>query len=155
MNDAPQTSREAAVRLILGEMVPLLDRFDAASKMMNEGHGLFEADMRGLGAFMGRVEAVLQEAAETAAELRQLYARSIAGPGPGMRSHRAPVTSVPLKYLIACTLASSALVLGGMVAFNKLTVEQAYIGRAITKALPYLDEETKQKLEIAIRKSTK
>lgn len=155
MSDSPNTSREAAVRLILGEMVPLLDRFDAASKMMKEGHALFEDDMRGLGAFMGRVEAVLHEAADTAAELRKLYARSTAPANSRKGSKEAGPTYVPLKYLLLCTLTSAALVMGGMLAFNKLTIEQASIGRVVTKALPYLDQDTKRKLEDAIQRSSK
>lgn len=152
MNDSPHTSKEAAVRLILGEMGPLLDRFDAASKVMKDGHALFENDMRGLGALMGRLEAVLQEAAESAVEL-QRYARSAAPTNPGKRLKEVSSASVPIKYLVICCLASSALVMGGMLVFNMATIEQAGVGRAVMKSLPYLDQATKQKLEAAIQKS--
>ena len=153
MNDSPNTSKEAAVRLILGEMGPLLDRFDAASKMMKDGHTLFEKDMHGLGAFMGRIEAVLQEAAESAAALRQLYARSDAPTRPGHGLKGTSLAFVPIKHLVACCITSATLVLGGMLIFNTTMIKQANVGRAVMKSLPFLDQETKQKLEAAIRKS--
>jgi hypothetical protein len=153
MNAGPSTSKEAAVRLILAEMGPLLDRFDAASKVMKDGHALFEKDMHGLGAFMGRVEAVLQDAAESAAALRQLYARAPAPVDPAKRAQAASPASVPVKYLALCCVASSALVLAGMLMFNSSTIEQARVGRAVAMSLPYLDAATKEKLDAAIQKA--
>ncbi|MES3022800.1 MAG: hypothetical protein V4857_14580 [Pseudomonadota bacterium] len=141
------------MRLILGEMGPLLDRFDAASKVMKDGHALFEKDLHALGAFMGRIEAVLQEAAESAEALRQLYARPTAPVDPVKRLKTPGAASVPVKYLVMCSIASSAMVLAGMLVFNKTTIEQARVGHAILGALPYLDQATKQKLEAAIKKS--
>jgi hypothetical protein len=154
MNEAPTTSKEAAVRLILGEMGPLLDRFDAASLIMKEGHALFEKDMHGLGAFIGRIEAVLQEAAESAAVLQQHFARSATPAHSGKRHTSANSASVPLMHLVMCCVVSSSLVLGGMLVFNIATMEQARVGRAVAKSLPYLDQATKQKLEAAIQKSS-
>lgn len=152
MNELQNTSRDAAIRLILGEMGQLLDRVDAASMVMQEGHALLEKDMHGLGAFMGRIEAVLQEAAESAATL-QLFARSPAPRETGKRQVPASPASVPVKYLLACCLLSSASVLGGMLFFNRVTIEQAHVGRAVLKSLPFLDQPTRQKLEAAIQKS--
>jgi hypothetical protein len=152
MNEYQNTSKDAAVRLILGEMGSLLDRVDAASMVMKEGHILFEKDMHGLGAFMGRIEAVLQEAAESAAAL-QLCASAPAPRDTGKRQVATSPASVPVKYLLACCLVSSASVLGGMLFFNRVTIEQAHVGRAVLRSLPYLDQPTRQKLEAAIQKS--
>lgn len=159
MNDSAHTVKEAAVRLLLGEMGPLLDRVDAVSKVMQDGHTLFEGDMHALGAMMSRLEAVLQNAAESATLLQQQQQVVRARPaGQGSPAGRQTTTQqhfMPLTYLLACCIASSALVLGGMLLFNQATLEHARVGRAVAKSLPYLDPVTRQKLDAALQKSNR
>ncbi len=156
MIDAPHTSKEAALRLILGEMGPLLDRADAAAIIMKDGHALMEKDMTALGALMSRVEAVLQESSENATMLLQEQKALRAKPfGLGALQKPAPARTppFPLTSMLACCVASAALALGGLTLFNGATIEQARVGRAVTRSLPYLDPATRNKLEAAIQKS--
>jgi hypothetical protein len=158
MNDSAHTVKEAAVRLLLGEMGPLLDRVDAVSKVMQDGHALFEGDMHALGVMMSRLEAVLQDATESATLLQQQQQHAARAQlkgqfGPASRLTTAHPPSLPVKYLLACCVASSALVLGGMLIFDRATLEHARVGRAVAKSLPYLDPVTRQKLDAALQKS--
>lgn len=158
MSDSAHTVKEAAVRLLLGEMGPLLDRVDAVAKVMQDGHALFEGDMHALGAMMGRLEAVLQDAAENATVLQQQQqqqarARPAGHAGPAARPATARQPSLPLIHLLACCMASSALALGGMLWFDRAMIEHARVGRAVARSLPYLDPATRKKLDAALQQS--
>ncbi|WLI87835.1 hypothetical protein Q4S45_13925 [Massilia sp. R2A-15] len=157
MTDASQTVKEATVRTILGEMGPLLDKVDTIARLMTDGHALFEGDLHALGTLMSRLEAVLEEAADNASLLlqqQQAHAQPATPARQTARPSPASTPRFPWKALFACSATSSALVLGAMLAFNAATVEQARIGRAVSKALPYLDPATRQKLDAALQKST-
>ncbi len=154
MNPAPQTSKEAAVRIILGEMGPLLDRTDAVAKIITDGHDLVAKDLAGMGELMARVEAVLQEAAENATTLLQEQ-KALRSKASGPVSKAIPGAAAPFPFwpMAACCLLSATLALAGMMMFDRATVEQARIGRAVTKSLHLLDAPTRAKLQAAIQKS--
>ena len=154
MSAGPTTGKEAAVRIILGEMGPLLDRTDAVARIIKDGHDLVAKDLAGMGELMTRVEAVLQEAAENATMLMQEQkALSSKGAGPVSRVIPGVAAPFPLWPMAGCCLLSATLALAGMMIFDRATIEQARIGRAVTKSLHLLDAPTRAKLNAAIQKS--
>ena len=149
------SAKDAALRIILGEMGPLLDRADAIGKTMAASHDLIAKDLGAMGELMTRVEVVLQEAAENATVLLQeqkaLRAKS-AAIKPVVATLPGAVR-LPWLPMLGCAVLASMLAIAGMLAIQYKTAEQVRVGRAVIQALPMLDPATKAKLETAIQKS--
>ena len=158
MNGGPQTTREAAIRAILGEMGPLLDRAETAANTLHQAHELIEKDLGNLGQLVTKVEETISNTMDHITYLQDQF-KSIkvpAMPAPAQAAAKA-VPSIDKKLIIGamigCSILSAVLAAGAVAMFNMTTIEDARIGRAVSRALPYIDASTKKKLEDAIQKA--
>ena len=155
MTDGPRTAKDAATRILLEEVGPLLDRADSACKILKEGHELLEKDMTGLGMLVSQLETTLLAPLDEAQALLLEVKKMRADASIGQPRSKMPVAQkkFPVVPMLVCAIFSSALAVGGMALFYSNMIEQSLNRRAATNALPYLDPITKQKLESAIQKA--
>lgn len=152
----PQTTKEAAVRLLLGELGPLFDKAETLAATLNEAHDLIETDLAKIGAMVTRTEETISNTMDHVTHLldqvKELRQSPAAAPA---QKHAAPSPAgkAPIVAMLLCSLFSAALAVGGVVVFNLSTIEDARIGRAVSNAVQYLDVGTKQKLESAMQKA--
>ncbi|HYD61943.1 MAG TPA: hypothetical protein VEC35_16375 [Noviherbaspirillum sp.] len=162
----PSTAKEAAIRVILGELGPMLEKADAAATMLREAHELIEKDLGALGGLVRTLEKAMVEVTDQITYLsedvkaeRAKYA-SIATTGTSPKSSAKGAAEPGLKLLAVVAVVSgivAAAVTAGALMFlnqqNQQTLEQAKLGRAVANAVPHLDPGTKQKLQAAMQKA--
>ena len=160
MSAGPHTVKEAAVRLLLGEMGPLLEKAETAAKTLNDAHVLIERDLEQFGQLVTSLEQSLdstrREVAQIARDVQKAKAMPMQGAAkqPGKAVPGAVSAKAMIAAIFGCGIVSALIAVAGMAAFNKSTLEDARIGRAVTNALRYIDADTKQKLEAAILKAS-
>lgn len=121
----PQTRREAAMRILLGELGDLFKRVDALALVL-----------QGLTARLDSVKAAMPDPTVTTR------------PEPKRRVSFGPVVAGFVAGLIGAgaAFAADSLVI-------QQTREEARIGRAVMAAFPSLDEPTREKLQSAINQA--
>lgn len=153
----PSTLKDAAARLILGEIVPLVEKVDQLAASLRDVHECVEKDLQRIGAVVTTFEHIATDSTQQfnylidqARAVQTVVARFDATP-------KAVEPKVGYKQIVAVALLSSVLasaVATGMVfLLSRDQAEQARIGRAVNKALPLLDESTRQKLQAAVNKT--
>jgi hypothetical protein len=157
-NQPATSSREAALRIILGDVSDLLDRAESAAGVLRDAHELIDRDLEQFGQLVTQLISASQENSRENEAVLQGLARmkaQIEGWTPPAQAKAKAEASWKTISTIAvcCSLFSSAMVLGIAAMMAKPTLEQARIGKALTDALPYIDSGTRQKLESAIQKA--
>jgi predicted metal-dependent enzyme (double-stranded beta helix superfamily) len=159
MNDPAQPSnlKEAAARLILGEIVPLVEKVDASAASLAEIHKFLQEDLQRMGALVTTFDHAATDATE---QFRYLIDQARLVQTAIARFDAAPKEREPkigLKHIALVAVISSLLATGLAVSavflLNSSQSENARIGKAVTKALPLLDADTRQKLQNAVNKA--
>jgi hypothetical protein len=152
----PKSGKEAAMRLLLGELGPLFDKAETAGNTLKEAHDLIQNDLMEFGQLVTRVEKTISDTMDQATYLidrtKELHHPPAATTGRKTAPSPSP-QKVPIAAIFICSLLSAALAVSGVVLFNLTTIEHARIGRAVSNAVKHLDAGTKQKLESAIQKA--
>jgi len=153
----PSTLKDAAARLILGEIVPLLEKADQITSSQRDVHECLEKDLQRIGAVVTTFEHIATDATQQFAHLidqartvQTVIARFESAP-------KAAETKIGYKQIIAIALISSvlaaAMTAGAVVVLSRDQAQHARVGRAVNKALPLLDDATRQKLQAAVTKA--
>lgn len=158
MSERPSSVKEQAARMILGEIAPLVEKLDQVATMTSEAHEHMADDLRQLAAIVTSLQKTVEGAAEQfgyltaqARSVQATVARFESAPAPKPTATQSPVK---LALLMAgAAFFAAVLAAGGVLVFERSTAEQARIGRAVSKAYQQLDDNTRQKLDAAIRKA--
>ncbi|HDR9474431.1 hypothetical protein [Burkholderia multivorans] len=136
----PQTRRDAALRIVLGEMHDLFARAEALA---------------------GRVQEIDASTKETARSVhdatmaaKKLLAAMPDKPVPMVEPKKANQLAVAIAAALIAGIVAGVVVVGGMQLFSK-GQEEAKLGRAVTAAFPMLDADTQAKLQAAINKASR
>ena len=155
--NAPQTTKEAAIKLILGEMGPILDRTEKSAKDSKESHDLIVEDIRTFGSLVTRLENTLAGTMDQVTFLLEksqqvrIQTPQIATPV----KEKPSISTLKLSVIVTVACLVSALASAGFVlVYNAKTSKNAQIGEAVVKALPYIDAKTRQNLEAAMQKTS-
>lgn len=151
----PQTAKEAALRLLMGEMSDLFDKASAIADTLTECHGFISADIQGFGKKVFEWEHSIDQVMQQVTYLIDQAKRPVVTAAPVAVAKSDTLS--PKKLMAMMVLSSfigGAIAVGGMLAFNYSTLENARIGKAVKKSLPYLDPESKRNLEQAIQKAS-
>jgi hypothetical protein len=161
MNSGPHTTKEAAIRLLLGEMGPLVETIETAAVTLNEAHGLIQGDLSGIGQLVKNLELSISNTMdqttyllEEIKKVKQVKPLAPAAPVQAAPAAPAATNKTLLIAMFCCALLSSVLSVAGVVLLNSHTLEEARVGRAVSNALPYLEPGVKQKLESAMQKAS-
>lgn len=149
----PSTAKEAALRLLIGDVETLLDRLESAKADLAEAHQLINADIQGFGNKVYQWESSIDNVMQHATYLIDQCKKVQPPPAPVTVQAKTPSLVKSLLPMLACSVLGATIALGGMIAFNYGTLEQARIGRAVNRALPYLDPDARKQLEAAVQKS--
>lgn len=154
----PTNLKEAAARLIMGELWPLLERAEEITAEFKVAHTVLGDDLVRIGATVTKMETTFADAAKHLAYLIE-QARAIEKNQENEKASPAPVPGSGfgggkiVALVVLCSVLSAALAVGAVAMFNSSTVEHARLGRAVEKALRYIDDPTRQKLQAAIQKA--
>ncbi|KVN48768.1 hypothetical protein WT12_08460 [Burkholderia territorii] len=135
----PQTRRDAALRIVLGEMHDLFAKAEALAGRVQEIDASTKDTARSV-----------QEATIAA---KKLLAAMPDKPVPMIEPKKANPLTVAIAAALVAGLVAGIVVVGGMQIFGK-GQEDAKLGRAVTAAFPMLDAETQAKLQAAINKAS-
>jgi hypothetical protein len=147
-------------------MGPLFDRAESLANTLHQAHELIEKDLGEIGQLVTAMETSISNTMDQVTYLQEqqkklLSARPVAPGGLAKAQDAGPASSsapsIGAKGIIIAVLGgsilSAVLAAGVVVAFNRNTIEDARIGRAVVNALPHIDAVTKKKLEDAIQKA--
>jgi hypothetical protein len=153
----PSTLKDAAARLILGEIVPLVDKVDLLTASLRDVHECLDKDLQRIGAVVTTFENIATDATQQFAYLID-QARTVQTVIARFESTpKAPEAAIGYKQIaviaVICSMLSAAVTTGAVLLFNRDQAEQARVGRAVQKALPLLDDSTRQKLQAAVNKT--
>lgn len=154
------TAQQAALRILLEDVEPLLQRTEAAAAQLRNAHEGLESDL-------ARLSALVQRSAEAPAALLEAGARldsaaarieAASAPAPARRAG-APWRAPPPRWRSAAGAGLLCLVgvtgaAGGALAAMAMAREdatQARLGRALARGWPSLDPATRAKVEAALR----
>lgn len=150
-----QTAKEAALRLLMGEMSDLFDKASAIKDTLTECHTYISADIQGFGKKVFEWEQSIDEVMQQATYLIDQAKRPVVATAPVVQPKAEALSAKKLMAMLALSsFIGGAIAIGGMVAFNYGTLENARVGKAVKKSLPYLDPDAKKKLEEAIQKAS-
>lgn len=141
--EPPRSRREAAFRILVGDMHELFAKVDALAADMQTVDGNLKDSARAV--------------SEAARHVRQAVASFPPEPHPIPVIEPQPATSAVATAAIAglvAGLVAGAIVLGGAYAMSS-DREAAKLGRAVQAAVPALDAETRAKLQSAINATAK
>ncbi|VWC40789.1 hypothetical protein BLA23254_06953 [Burkholderia lata] len=137
---APQTRRDAALRIVLGEMHDLFGKAEALANRVQE------------------IDASTKETARSVQEATMAAKKLLAAmpdkPLPMIEPKRANPLAVAIAASLVAGLVAGVVVFGGMQMFSKER-DEAKLGHAVTAAFPLLDAETQAKLQAAINKASR
>jgi hypothetical protein len=156
----PTSAKEAALGVILGELGPMLDKVDTIASTLKDTHEFLDKDVTRLGGLVSTLEESLER---TTAQLQQVaaqVAKAVAATASSAtgRVPAAPGASVAgMRSLMVAAVAGgvlSAVIVGGVLSvFSYSTFEHARLGKAVVRAMPYMDPGTQEKLQAAIKKT--
>ena len=135
----PQTRRDAALRIVLGEMHDLFGKAEALTNRVQEIDASTKDTARSV-----------QEATMAA---KKLLAAMPDKPVPMIEPKRTNPLTVAIAAALVAAIVAGVVVVGGMQIFGK-GQEEAKLGRAVTAAFPLLDAVTQAKLQAAINKAS-
>ena len=152
----PASAQHAALRILLEDVDPLLQRAEEAAQTLTKVRDELNADLTTLGQLVQQsVDAqplLLEAGRKLGASASRIEAAMHKNPLPSKAQR--PRTSVPLW--VACTISaalSGALVIGTIWLGTRDVLEQARVGRALMSAWPALDAATRTKVHELIGKS--
>jgi hypothetical protein len=152
----PATAQHAALRLMLEDVDPLLQRAEEATQTLTKVREELNADLATLGSLVQQsLDAqplLLETGRKLSASASRIEAAMHDAPLPAKAG--AAHTRVPLW--VACILSaalSAALVTGTIWLGTRDVLEQARIGRALMSAWPSLDAATRTKVHEVIGRS--
>jgi hypothetical protein len=152
----PASAQHAALRILLEDVDPLLQRAEEAAQTLAKVREELNADLATLGALVQQsLDAqpiLLEEGRKLSASASRLEAALHGAPIPAKTATAR--TGVPLW--VACTLSaalSAALVTGTIWIGTRGVLEQARVGRALMSAWPSLDAATRIKVIELLGKS--
>lgn len=157
------TARDAALKIILEDVEPLIERAEEVSLLMARVESDIKDDLTKLGQLVQRtVDAqstsvstarTLTEAVRNAQQVADAARHHQAGESPQSRPGSG---SGAVQLGIAClasALVASVLVIGGVyLVGGRDVIEQARLGKALAEAWPSLDQQTKDRLNSAMQK---
>lgn len=139
----PSSRRDAAMRIILGE---LHETFDRAEALMT--------DVQSVEKQLKETARAVQDSARMAQDAARIAKAATAAPEPVALA--APTPQIPRATLaivgVLAGLAASLVVVAGMYVLNR-DRDDAKVGRAVKAAFPTLDAATQAKLQTAINKA--
>lgn len=143
------TLEEAAENVALN-LREAASKFEITANHSHEAHKLIANDLQKFGELVTSFENVTLAAI---AEMKSIKAPSST---PVLLTQQKPsITSKQLLFsLFSACILSSMLSACFVLLFNSKTAENARLGQAVTNALPYIDADTKKKLETAIQKAS-
>lgn len=152
----PASAQHAALRILLEDVDPLLERAEAAAQTLTKVHEELTADLTTLGALVQQsLDAqplLLETGRKLGASASRIEAAMHGRPLPAAAGAARP--GVPIW--VACTLSAAltAALVTGTIWFGMRDVrEQARVGRALMSAWPSLDAATRAKVHELIGKS--
>jgi hypothetical protein len=152
----PASAQHAALRILLEDVDPMLQRAEEAAQTLTKVREELNADLTTLGALVQQsLDAqplLLEEGRKLGASASRIEAALHGAPIPANTA--AARTGVPLW--VACTISaalSAALVTGTIWIGTRGVLEQARVGRALMSAWPSLDAATRIKVIELLGKS--
>ena len=143
LDGGPSSRRDAAMRIILGE---LHETFDRAEALMN--------DVQSVEKQLKETARTVQDSARMAQDAARIAKAAATAPEPVALA--APNPQIPRALLaivgVLAGLVASLVVVAGMYAFNR-DRDDAKVGRAVRAAFPTLAPATQAKLQTAINKA--
>ena len=153
----PASAQHAALRILLEDVDPLLQRAEEAAQTLTKVREELNADLATLGSLVQQsLDAqplLLETGRKLSASASRIEAAMHDAPLPA-KAVAARIGGVPVW--IACTLSaalSAALVAGTIWFGTRDVLEQAHVGRALMSAWPSLDAATRLKVAELLGKS--
>lgn len=160
MSEQPLSLKEQAARMILGEIAPLLDQAEQIAALAKDSHDHLSADVTQLAALVTTFEKSVKGATEQftyltaqARSVQTTIARFESAPAKKSEKNLSPLLLGSL--MIGSAVVASIITAGAVLVFERSTAEEARIGRAVSRAYPHLDVETRKKVDAAIRTAGK
>lgn len=158
-SDRPVSAKEAALKIILEDLHPLLQRVEESTLLFQAVEKDMKGDLTKLAdnvVAVARAQAELQAAAGAMQKALQGATTTFSAAAAQRKPGGAPQgKSMSAGAIVAtCALAalvSAAAVGAGLYLVGKDLVEQAKVGRALQSAWPKLDADTRSKLEQTLR----
>ena len=152
----PASAQHAALRILLEDVDPLLQRAEEAAQTLTKVREELNADLTTLGSLVRQsLEAqplLLETGRKLGASASRIEAAMHGGPLPA----KADAARIGVPLWVACTLSaalSTALITGTIWFGTRDVLEQARVGRALMSAWPSLDATTRIKVHELIGKS--
>jgi len=152
----PATAQHAALRLMLEDVDPLLQRAEEATQTLTKVREELNADLATLGSLVQQSLDAQPLLLETGRKLSASASRIEAAMHDAPLPAKAGVAHTSVPLWVACTLSaalSAALVTGTIWLGTRDVLEQARIGRALMSAWPSLDAATRTKVHEVIGRS--
>lgn len=154
------TAREAALKIILEDVEPLIQRAEEVALLQARVETDVKEDLVLLGQLVQRTVDAQASAVSAARTLTEAVrnANQVAEAARHQQATTSPVRSGPgaLQVGLACVasaLVAAVLVFGGVyLAGGRDVIEQARLGKALSDAWPVLDQQTKDRLNSAMQK---
>lgn len=154
------TAQQAALRILLEDVEPLLQRAEAAAALVQTARAGLEGDLATLAALVQRSvdapTALLEAGRRLDSAAARIESAASAAPqrGPPLRP---PATASPARRwqsgagaALLC-LASALCGAAAAVALSREDAAQAQLGRALQRGWPALDAATRTKVEAVLR----
>ena len=154
----PVSAQHAALRILLEDVDPLLQRAEEAAQTLTKVHEELDSDLTTLGQLVQQSIVAQPVMLETGRKLSASAARIEAALQQQVISLPGRAQRRPGAFWMAC--ATSALLSAGLVSGiawigSRELVEQARIGRALQSAWTSMDAATRTKLNDLLNKSRK
>lgn len=153
----PASAQQAALRLLLEDVDPLLQRAEEATQTLTKVREELQADLGTLGALVQQSLDTQPLLLEAGRKLSTSAARiEAAMQGDGLPVHKHAATGVRLRLWAACTISGtlSALVVSGSLWIGTRSMaEEARVGRALMSVWPSVDAATRNKVNERLGKS--
>jgi hypothetical protein len=152
----PASAQHAALRILLEDVDPLLQRAEEAAQTLTKVREELNADLTTLGSLVQQsldTQPLLLEAGRKLSGSAARIEAAMQGSNPPANSG---ATGARIPIWVACALSatlSAALVTGTVWLGTRDVLEQARIGRALMSAWPSLDAATRIKMHELIGKS--
>lgn len=152
---APTTAKEAALKIVMGEVASLLTEAEDITKTLDAVHKELHTDLFNLGRLVERAETMNKESKEDIKSLAKYIDTKFTTNSTQAKPTIAPQNAQKTNYwlpTIASALIASCIVGAGLYFASGELVHKANIGESLQKAWPKLDKATQDKLNAAFAK---
>ncbi|CAA2109745.1 hypothetical protein [Variovorax paradoxus] len=153
------TAQQAALRILLEDIEPLLQRAEASAASAQAAHEGLQADLATLGTLVQRSTEAPAAIAESAGRLASAAARIEAclSVRPSLAATAVPPqwwrsTRHALPWWLAGALCGAACGAGAVAAIAQGQRDDAHLGQALQRSWTSLDAATRAKVEAALRR---